>query len=186
MQIKTDLRLVLKRSESSLRTDLTHTWLHRILLKSSSLTKIRPGVEVSRSRMNLLEEQTTAYFIASLSQSILSIPGPIHCWCWECCSITISETRCPFSFLKSPCSWLQDLGSFSHPCSANFWDSETSLGHSLVPSMGSALRRPVLLCVLLKSRWGGNGWSPQICVVAYSNLHPHVTLKDTLYPLPFH
>lgn len=74
-----DLSSVLKRNESSLRTDLAYTWLHQILLKSSSMTKIRPGVEVSRSGMNLLEEQTTAYFIASLSQSVLSVPGPIHC-----------------------------------------------------------------------------------------------------------
>lgn len=73
MQIKMDLSLVLEGNESSLRTDLICTWLHTILLKSSSRTKIRPGIEISRSGTNQLEEQTTAYFIASLNQSVLSI-----------------------------------------------------------------------------------------------------------------
>lgn len=47
---------------------------------------------------------------------------------------------------------------------------------SLVLSMGSALRSPVVLCVLLSSQQAGNCWSPPIRVVSYSNLNAQVTL----------
>lgn len=47
---------------------------------------------------------------------------------------------------------------------------------SLVLSMGSALRSPVVLCVLLSSQRAGNCWSPLIRVVSYSNLNTQVTL----------
>lgn len=51
--------------------------------------------------------------------------------------------------------------------------------------MGSALRRAVL-GVPFKSKEGGNGWSPQISVMACSNLNPQFKLKGTLNLFPFH
>lgn len=41
-----------ERNESSLRTVHIYTWLHKMLLKISSRTKIRSRVEVSRSGTN--------------------------------------------------------------------------------------------------------------------------------------
>lgn len=52
---------------------------------------------------------------------------------------------------------------------------------SLVLSMGSALRSPVVLCVLLGSQRAGDSRSPLIRVVAFCNLNAQVTLVYSIF-----